>query len=210
MKPVIIIALAFVLLIPIMVFAQEESLAEIAKRLDAENLEKAKQTGSIMQPTNPNTQQQSLPKIDCPKGTYQGLDNQKNPACRDVNTNQIVDPNTGLMYDSQTGDLILDNDQTMYVGIGIFVLIIIIAVIAKASQSKSSSNSETKPLTRRGWTDSQHKQVLNRQDGKCAICGEHSGTFQFDHKDDNHNNNDLDNCQALCPNCHDRKSRHLD
>ena len=98
----------------------------------------------------------------------------------------------------------------MYVGIGIFVLIIIIAVIAKASQSKSSSNSETKPLTRRGWTDSQHKQVLNRQDGKCAICGEHSGTFQFDHKDDNHNNNDLDNCQALCPNCHDRKSRHLD
>ena len=65
-------------------------------------------------------------------------------------------------------------------------------------------------MTRRGWTDSQHKQVLNRQDGKCAICGEHSGTFQFDHKDDNHNNNDLDNCQALCPNCHDRKSRHLD
>jgi len=23
-------------------------------------------------------------------------------------------------------------------------------------------------------------------------------------------NNDIDNCQALCPNCHDRKSRGLD
>ncbi len=209
MKPVMIIAIAFVLLIPFSVFAQEESLADIAKRLDAENLEKAKQSGSIIQPT-PNTQQQSLEKIDCPKGTYQGLDNQRNPACRDINTNQIVDPNTGLVYDSQTGEIILDDEQIGYVVIGIIILIIIIAVIAKASQSSSSSGSETKSLTRKGWTDSQHKQVLNRQDGRCAKCSEVSGTFQFDHKDDNHNNNDLDNCQALCPNCHDRKSRHLD
>jgi len=95
-------------------------------------------------------------------------------------------------------------DNTVgYIIIGVIILIIIIVGIAKASSKESEPDS----LARRGWTDSQHKQVLDRQDGKCAICGEHSGTFQFDHIDDNHNNNDLDNCQALCPNCHDRKSR---
>ena len=42
----------------------------------------------------------------CPFGTYQGKDNQGNFACRDIETNNIVDPKTGLMYDSQTGKLI--------------------------------------------------------------------------------------------------------
>jgi len=145
----------------------------------------------------------------CPSGTYQGRDNQGNFACRDIKSNQIVDPNTGIMTDSQTGQIILNDEEMTYVGVGILVFIIIIGIIVGISRKKSESTS-SEPLPRRGWTDSQHKQVLNRQDGKCARCGEHSGTFQFDHKDDNHNNNDLDNCQALCPNCHDRKSRGLD
>jgi len=58
-NPVIIIAIAFVLLIPFSAFGQES--------------------------------------LDCPKGTYHGLDNQGNEACRDIQTNQIVDPNTGIM-----------------------------------------------------------------------------------------------------------------
>lgn len=71
MKTIIILAIVFVLLVPSSVFAQEESLADIAKRLDAENLEKAKQSGSIMPSSNPDAQK-SFQKIDCPKGTYQG------------------------------------------------------------------------------------------------------------------------------------------
>jgi hypothetical protein len=42
----------------------------------------------------------------CPVGTYQGKDNQGNFACRDINSNNLVDPKTGLVYDSQTGKLI--------------------------------------------------------------------------------------------------------
>ncbi len=200
MKPLIIIALAFVLLIPLSVFAQEESLSDLTDRLDEENLQKAQDLSPDV-PLDPMLQQKSL---DCPPGTYYGLDNQNNPTCRDIDTNQIVDPNTGIMTDSQTGEIILDDNQLLFIGIGVVVLIIILG-IAKAASKKSKPAS----LPRRGWTEPQHREVLTRQNGRCNICGQVSGTFQFDHIDDNHNNNDLYNCQALCPNCHDRKSRGL-
>ncbi len=203
MKPVMIIAIAFVLLIPFSVFAQEESLADIAKRLDAENLEKAKQSGSIIQPT-PNTQQQSLQKIDCPKGTYQGLDNQRNPACRDISTNQIVDPNTGLTYDSQTGEIILGDEQMGYVVIGIIILIIIIAVIAKASQSSSSSGSY-KDVKRKDFSNSTRESVKEKQDGRCEECGKIPTHWEFDHVE-GRGDNSISNCQGLCRDCHQTKT----
>jgi len=58
-KPVIIIAIAFVLLIPFSAFAQEESLSEQSARLDAENLQKAKEAGSIVDPFASNVEQQT-------------------------------------------------------------------------------------------------------------------------------------------------------
>jgi len=36
--------------------------------------------------------QQDLVKLDCPKNAYHGLDNQGNEACRDIQTNQILEP----------------------------------------------------------------------------------------------------------------------
>jgi len=196
MKPVIIIVLAFVLLIPLSVFAQEESLSELTARLDAENLQKAQESGSIVEPSPNVPQQESFKKIDCPSGYTEKAVSGGGIIC--------VSEATG----EELGDsVMIDLDNTVgYIIIGVIIFIIIIVGIAKASSKESKPDA----LPRRGWTDSQHKQVLDRQDGKCAICGEHSGTFQFDHEDDNHNNNDLDNCQALCPNCHDRKSRGLD
>ena len=53
MKPIVIIIIAFVLLIPLTAFAQES--------------------------------------LNCPPGAYHGLDNAGNDACRDVQTNQIVE-----------------------------------------------------------------------------------------------------------------------
>jgi len=58
-KPVIIIAIAFVLLIPISAFAQEESLSEQSDRLDAENLQKAEESGFNVDPPGSNVQQQT-------------------------------------------------------------------------------------------------------------------------------------------------------
>jgi len=101
------------------------------------------------------------------------------------------------------------DDQTTYVVIGTVVIIIIVAIIIGASRKQSEPELPPELLPRRGWTDSQHKEIMARQDGVCANCGEHSGSFQFDHIDGNSNNNDMSNAQGLCPNCHDRKSRGL-
>ena len=49
----------------------------------------------------------------CPNGSYQGKDNQGNFACRDIETNNIIDPKTGLMYDPHTGKLIQEPKPTI-------------------------------------------------------------------------------------------------
>ncbi len=48
-------------------------------------------------------------KRTCPRGTYYGLDNQQNPVCRDIETNDIVDSTTQLIPDPTTE---LVNDPT--------------------------------------------------------------------------------------------------
>ncbi len=195
----LIIAIAFVLLIPLTVFAQEESLSELTARLDAENLQKAQEVGSKVT-ASPIPQEDTL---DCPKGTYHGLDNQGNPACRDVNTNQIVDPNTGLVYDSQTGEIILDDNQLLYIGIGFVVLIIILGV-AK-SKSKSSPDSY-KDVERMRFTPNTKESVKELQHGRCAECGKIPTHWEFDHID-TRGDNSIENCQGLCLDCHQSKTR---
>jgi len=166
MKPVIIIAIAFVLLIPFSAFGQES--------------------------------------LDCPKGTYHGLDNQGNEACRDIQTNQIVDPNTGIMTDSQTGEIILQGDQETYVAMGIAILIFIIIAAIIAGLAKRGSKPEE--VIRKGWTEIEKEQVRISQDGKCAKCQRPPPRWEYDHIDGDRSNNSLSNCQGLCPNCHSVKT----
>lgn len=48
--------------------------------------------------------------------------------------------------------------------------------------------------------------LLNERDKKCERCG--YGEFQIlqiHHKDRNRNNNDLDNLELICPNCHTKE-----
>ena len=51
--------------------------------------------------------------------------------------------------------------------------------------------------------------ILQKQGYKCANCKWNAGIFDFHHKDGVRSNNKTSNCQALCPNCHARKSRGL-
>jgi len=96
-KSVIIIAIAVVLLIPTAVFAQTSSQSDICPQGT-----KAEVRGAEIVCINISNVERT-----CPVGTYQGRDNQGNFACRDIDTNQIVDPNTGIMTDSQIFFLIL-------------------------------------------------------------------------------------------------------
>ena len=209
MKPVIIIVIAFVLLIPLSAFAQEESLSELTARLDAENIQKAQEAGSIVDSGSPSVSQQELfKKIDCPSGTYYGLDNQGNPACRDVDTNQIVDPNTGISYDSQTGEIILGEGQMGGIVIGVIFLIIIIAIAIKVASSKSKPESY-KDVERKQFTPITKERVKELQHGRCAECGKIPTHWEFDHID-TRGDNTIENCQGLCLDCHQSKTREDD
>ncbi|GFN40544.1 MAG: hypothetical protein YK1309IOTA_1940002 [Marine Group I thaumarchaeote] len=166
----IIALLSFLVFIPSLGYA--ESLSEMARQLDEENLEKIKHVSAIEKKSD-------FSKLDCPEGAYHGLDNQGNDACRDVLTNQIVDPETriitdsgnemiidsgrgritdsgiGRITDSGIGEIILNGDQTDYGIIGILGLIGIIAAVIGLSRKKIVSGI----AQRRGWSMIQNQQV---------------------------------------------------
>jgi hypothetical protein len=62
---------------------------------------------------------------------------------------------------------------------------------------------------RRYFPESVKRQKLREQNYKCAICKRSAGVWDYDHIDGNRSNNNPHNLQALCPNCHAKKSRGL-
>jgi len=65
----------------------------------------------------------------------------------------------------------------------------------------------SKPKARRNFSKSTKEMVLSEQKNKCQDCGKKAKNWDFDHIDGDNSNNSLDNCQALCPNCHAKKTR---
>ena len=51
--------------------------------------------------------------------------------------------------------------------------------------------------------------VLKSQNYRCKLCNGKLETADFDHKDGNRAHNETSNCQALCPNCHAKKTRNM-
>lgn len=49
--------------------------------------------------------------------------------------------------------------------------------------------------------------ILKNQHFRCKACHKKSKVWDFDHINGDSSNNSLNNCQALCPNCHAEKSR---
>jgi len=71
-------------------------------------------------------------------------------------------------------------------------------------------DSLTKKKKRRGASASKKEEIIFRQGKKCKKCKvEFSLRIRphYDHKDGDRSNNESSNLQALCPNCHDQKSR---
>ncbi|MFY9301192.1 MAG: HNH endonuclease signature motif containing protein [Candidatus Nitrosotenuis sp.] len=158
----------------------------------------AQELGKVKQETAQSKLTQESQRL-CPLGSHLGKDSFGNQVCLDSKTNEFVSyPNTGQ------GNF----GNSMIIGIVIVVIMIIVGGIAIARR-KTAIGASVESLPRRGWTNAQHKEILRRQNGVCAMCGEYSGSYHFDHIDGNSYNNDLGNAQALCPNCHDRKTRGL-
>ena len=147
-------------------------------------------------------------QLDCPKNAYYGFDNQGNEKCRDIQTNQIIEPESVVvvdsdlektqsdieMTDSETRE-ILNDAQTPIIGLVILVGIIgVIGVFAKKIKLEI--------FQRRGLSGIQKEQVRDRQYDKCNMCFTPPTKWKYDHIDGNKNNNDLNNCQGLCPDCY--------
>jgi len=69
----------------------------------------------------------------------------------------------------------------------------------KDEKAKSGKRKQFLKLTK--------EEVLKMQKNRCRLCGKKSDIWDFDHIDGDKANNDISNCQALCPNCHAKKTR---
>lgn len=68
-------------------------------------------------------------------------------------------------------------------------------------------NQKGKKMIRKHFPKSIQNAVLKIQRNRCNMCGKKLEEINFDHIDGNRSNNSITNCQALCPNCHAKKSR---
>ncbi len=160
--------------------------------------------------------QQDLFTLTCPENAYHGLDNQGNAACRDIISNKILEPESviitdsdkemsadsgrGIFTDSAIGEIILNDDQSDYNIINILGLIGITAAVIVFRKKIVSGLSQI-----RGWSTIQKEQVRTGQYGRCNICYRNPTRWVYDHIDGNKRNNDLSNCQGLCPQCKSEK-----
>lgn len=66
---------------------------------------------------------------------------------------------------------------------------------------------KNRPGKRKQFSKRTRTLVLEYQQHRCKLCGKKSKIWDFDHVDGNRSNNTISNCQALCPNCHAKKTR---
>jgi len=67
----------------------------------------------------------------------------------------------------------------------------------------------SKPKSRRGFSKFIKAKVLKIQNNRCKACGKKLDVKDFDHIDRNNSNNSLENCQALCLDCHRKKTQKI-
>ena len=73
--------------------------------------------------------------------------------------------------------------------------------------SEKKEKKASRKASRKAFSKATKKLVLISQDCKCASCKKTLEIVDFDHIDRNSSNNLASNCQALCPNCHAKKTR---
>ncbi len=176
-------------------------------------------------------------QLDCPINAYHGLDNQGNEACRNILTNEILEPESSIIINSnsektksdswiindpETGEIIL-NGESQIAEIIILALIGIVGSIIGVSAKKgklkifqrqnwssiidvSTKKEKLKIFQRRGWSSIQKEQVRDRQYDKCNMCFTQPLQWKYDHINGDKSNNDLNNCQGLCPPCYSVKT----
>ena len=97
----------------------------------------------------------------------------------------------------ETEKTILNDEQTTIIGIISLALIGIIGSIVGVRLNKI----KLEIFQRQGLSSIQKEQVRNRQYDKCNMCFTSPSQWKYDYFDGDKSNNDLNNCQGLCPDC---------
>ncbi len=71
----------------------------------------------------------------------------------------------------------------------------------------AEKDEKAKSGKRRQFSKLTKEKALKNQKNRCNLCGKKSDIWDFDHIDGDKSNNDISNCQSLCPNCHAKKTR---
>jgi len=83
----------------------------------------------------------------------------------------------------------------------------IIVASEKGKKLRKTTTSSKYRRKRRQFSKLTKQKVLIQQNFRCVSCHNHLEIADFDHIDGINSNNDISNCQALCPNCHAKKTR---
>jgi len=81
------------------------------------------------------------------------------------------------------------------------------SLILASEKKKKLGKIGTKIGKRRQFSKLVKEKILISQNFQCVKCKDPLEIADFDHIDGNSSNNDISNCQALCPNCHAEKTR---
>ena len=73
--------------------------------------------------------------------------------------------------------------------------------------SKDEKYDKKGKLKRKSFSQTTQEITLIKQAYRCNMCKGKLVVINFDHIDENRSNNSITNCQALCPNCHAKKTR---
>jgi len=105
---------------------------------------------------------------------------------------------------------ILDKTLKWYFNQHIVVQAGILLLAAKIIRDHSppvNYNPKPKAIPRKDFSDSTKKSTKMIQGNVCNSCKNSTIFWDFHHKDGNSSNNRSSNCEALCPNCHAKKTR---
>jgi hypothetical protein len=145
LKPIFIIAIVAVAMIGVMVPSDVWAASSSSDHCPKGSEEVVKGLDITCVSTN------DTPK-NCPSGTYYGKDNQGNFACRNVDSNNVIDVRNNLAQNQivtkttpnsselQILNTIFDPNTILYVVIGISIIAIIVVIVVRRSKPKYSKS----------------------------------------------------------------------
>lgn len=84
----------------------------------------------------------------------------------------------------------------------LFSIVVTGVVLNSLKKLKKRTN-----VSRKGFSQVTQERILRKQSHKCVYCRKVLTVIDYHHKNGDRSDNNENNCQALCPNCHAIKTR---